>query len=1121
MQQQRLALLVLVLALAACAHAAALAYVPSQPKAQQQRQQQQKPVHSQPHRQAASRVAVASKPIDAPLLTYNIKKARSLPQLVQRFEIHSESFNSIHFGAFWASAGRLYAGQPRSRQSHQLFDRLLPVVDATIEAIATDTQGYGRRELAGTAHGLATAGLGDVARINQLWDALAESSVRQIASFTPRELATTAWAFGKRRSQSAMPKDAPVSKSTEALFAALAAQSQLALSGFTPQGLANLAWACASSGPQPAEKSEELFGAMAAMCERRADAFNPRELAMVAWAFASLGRLSHASMILALARSASHRLGSFSGRELAMLGWAYAVFDVDEASATLFGAGSPFARLTEQRTRADLGAEGLDRARRGRVVRRRDAGTLTQLHQWSLYRAEKGLAAAAAASTVSAASGDKSAGDFANGEGSPTAAASPAAAATAAVAPATTPGTGWPGFSSAFCATCRNSFFAEPVPAPSAFEASIQAALAHMGLATQQKVRTAEGYIIDLVAESSGGRRQVAIEGDGPARFVGASRGADARGSTLLKRRQLRAFGYRLMSVPYWEWEELYDLERQSQYLALAFAVRIGVKTPGRSLTDGRSSLAGLGGPLLPREGEGTTHRQPAEILPHTARKVRKPLQGSTSRAASSAAANKSGGGGGGGGGIETGSSEAAAAAEEEGDASGAVSSQGAKADGAPVDASPPALPAPPVPLSSPQAPPSPAAAAAAMASSSASADSPDAVEGDDEPGVRGSEPTWLLSLAETDFGAPVDRDRVLEQAAAADLVVVGEVYSQRPVINLEVALLLRMVGALANADADVDANSADADSTDADSADADSADASVGGGGDASGRSAGRSAGGIVYVVLEHFSMDQQGLLDSFMAGRLSLAGLVEAYAQGEEGHDVKAYAPLLRFARRYARMANSDSSDSGDSQSVGQAADCTPPPPAAGSVEVKLVGGFVPRALARRVVTQGLESALDEAIARGYVRADEDCAASEAHYNAFEALCTGRNMHDPSVAPTGLARRLFPAQVIKSCSMAHTVARLVDEADAAPATPSKVLVLCGASHMAYNFGVPERIFAAHPRLQSNSLRIYVRESDAELAILEEDGPSGLRATFGNDSNPADVVFVYGPPSRTSTRAE
>ena len=294
-----------------------------------------------------------------------------------------------------------------------------------------------------------------------------------------------------------------------------------------------------------------------------------------------------------------------------------------------------------------------------------------------------------------------------------------------------------------------------------------------------------------------------------------------------------------------------------------------------------------------------------------------------------------------------------------------------------------------------------------------------------------------------------------------------------------------------------------------------------MGGGGDASGRSAGRSAGGIVYVVLEHFSMDQQGLLDSFMAGRLSLAGLVEAYAQGEEGHDVKAYAPLLRLARRYARMANSDSSDSGDSQSVGQAADCTPPPPAAGSVEVKLVGGFVPRALARRVVTQGLESALDEAIARGYVRADEDCAASEAHYNAFEALCTGRNMHDPSVAPTGLARRLFPAQVIKSCSMAHTVARLVDEADAAPATPSKVLVLCGASHMAYNFGVPERIFAAHPRLQSNSLRIYVRESDAELAILEEDGPSGLRATFGNDSNPADVVFVYGPPSRTSTRAE
>lgn len=1031
-----------------------------------------------------------SKPIDAPLLTYNIKKARSLPQLLQRFEIHSEIFNSIHFGAFWASAGRLSTGR---RGSSRLLDRLLPVVDATIAAIDADQKGYGRRELAGTAHGLANAGLGDVAHLDQLWDALAVSSTRQIASFTPRELATTAWAFGKRRTQSSMAKDVPVSSATEALFAALATQSQLALSGFTPQGLANVAWAFASSGPQPAEQSKELFERLAVVCERRADAFNSRELTMVVWAFASLGRLSHPSMATALARSAADRLETFSGRELATLGWAYAVFDVDEASEVLFGVGSRFARLAEQQTRSDLGPEGLDRARCGQMTgQRRAAGTLTQLHQWSLYRAEKGLAAAAAAGATSSLDRDDVNGGMppaASADGKPLAPSTPAAdtpdAPDAPDAPATSSGLGWPGFSAAFCATCRNSFFAEPVPPPSTLEASMQAALAYMGLATQQKVRTAEGYIIDLLAESSGGRRQVAIEGDGPARFVGSSRGADARGSTLLKRRQLRAFGYRLMSVPYWEWEELQDLERQAQYFALAFAVRIGVKTPGRSLVDRRSAVAGLGGPLLPREGEGTTHRQPAEILPHTARRVRPP--------ATDVASGKGvdgGEGSGRGGAAEVADAAEAAAARKSGATAAAAaaaspSSRHLKADdGAarqPSFSPPQALPPPAPPL------PSPAIAATQPSPPEALDAAAEGLVGYEPGAERIPEPTWLLSLAEPDFGTPLERDRVLAAAAAAELVIVGEVYSQRPVVNLEVALLLRMVANVADANVDAEANG---------------------------GRGTGK-----VYVVLEHFSVAQQGLLDDFMRGRISLAGLIEAYAQGEEGHDVKAYAPLLRLARRYSRIANGEV-DAPSAGAVAAEVDAyggsRTQQHAPGGVEVKLVGGFLPRALARRVVADGLESALDEAVASGYLRPDEDCSGSEAHYNAFEALCTGRNMHDPSVAPTGLARRLFPAQVIKACSMAHTVAKLVDEADAAAASPSKILVLCGASHMAYNFGVPERIFAAHPRLQSRSLRIYVREGDADLAILEEEGPAGLRSTFGKDADPADVVFVYQAPSNS-----
>ena len=45
------------------------------------------------------------------------------------------------------------------------------------------------------------------------------------------------------------------------------------------------------------------------------------------------------------------------------------------------------------------------------------------------------------------------------------------------------------------------------------------------------------------------------IEVDGPSHFVGTSR--TPNGATLLKRRQLRAAGWALLPVPYWEWDAL------------------------------------------------------------------------------------------------------------------------------------------------------------------------------------------------------------------------------------------------------------------------------------------------------------------------------------------------------------------------------------------------------------------------------------------------------------------------------------------------------------------------------------------------------------------------------------
>ena len=59
--------------------------------------------------------------------------------------------------------------------------------------------------------------------------------------------------------------------------------------------------------------------------------------------------------------------------------------------------------------------------------------------------------------------------------------------------------------------------------------------------------------------------KRVAIEVDGPSHFVGASQ--RPTGATLLKRRQLHALGWAVISVPYFEWDPLRGPEQQQDYL--------------------------------------------------------------------------------------------------------------------------------------------------------------------------------------------------------------------------------------------------------------------------------------------------------------------------------------------------------------------------------------------------------------------------------------------------------------------------------------------------------------------------------------------------------------------------
>jgi hypothetical protein len=119
--------------------------------------------------------------------------------------------------------------------------------------------------------------------------------------------------------------------------------------------------------------------------------------------------------------------------------------------------------------------------------------------------------------------------------------------------------------------TCRSAFEGAPA-APSATQQQVSNTLRRMGLSVQDEVRCPKsGYSMDmLVCESAlgmGGRGGAwAVEFDGPSHFLAS--GAPT-GATLLKRRHLELLGHALVSVPYWEWNELRGVGEREQYLMI------------------------------------------------------------------------------------------------------------------------------------------------------------------------------------------------------------------------------------------------------------------------------------------------------------------------------------------------------------------------------------------------------------------------------------------------------------------------------------------------------------------------------------------------------------------------
>jgi len=305
------------------------------------------------------------------------------------------------------------------------------------------------------------------------------------------------------------------------------------------------------------------------------------------------------------------------------------------------------------------------------------------------------------------------------------------------------------------------------------------------------------------------------------------------------------------------------------------------------------------------------------------------------------------------------------------------------------------------------------------------------------------------------------------------------------------------------------------------------------------------------VRIVMEHFSRDMQPILDGYQAGTMDFLGLMSAYREiGTEGHDLKPYIPALESARL--------------------------------SPHQHLHGGFIPRTYSRLLMKNGIQVALDAAKNNGYVSPDECLQGTDEHYNFFEGMLTGRDIHDgynscktsedcgkdgednvmDKVLPSDRFRsKMFPAQILKDASMAFTVRNLLlglnnnincNNTNAVgcemgtesgtlvgrdtTTSQDKVLVIVGVGHMLYSHGVPERIIShidggqKEPNQSSNSNdnssdENAITNKTLRVACLAADENSHLnpietlkKEYGGPDLNAADFCFLYEEADGTTT---
>ncbi|MEL6554724.1 MAG: ChaN family lipoprotein [Cyanobacteria bacterium J06621_11] len=198
------------------------------------------------------------------------------------------------------------------------------------------------------------------------------------------------------------------------------------------------------------------------------------------------------------------------------------------------------------------------------------------------------------------------------------------------------------------------------------------------------------------------------------------------------------------------------------------------------------------------------------------------------------------------------------------------------------------------------------------------------------------------------------------------------------------------------------------------------------------------------IVIGLEMFQRPFQPILDRYLAGEISEAELIaQSEYETRWGYDWELYAPIIRYAK--------------DNQ-------------------IPLIALNTPAEVTRQVAREGLESLSGDALT--YIPPIEDIDTTDQAYR--DSIAGVFNAHGGAGHSMNFDN-FFAAQVLWDETMAEAVVKQL-EAD----PNQQVIVLVGEGHIAYDYGIPNRVERRMPDVAQASVRLIPSEEQAEAGFAD-----------------------------------